>query len=106
MRLCRWIREIERKTAGDAALTARFAPLRSLAVRILFQHHPQRGQKVYALHAPEVECIGKGKPGGVLSTNHRFRQQRSSHSYRKCFSIWHRRNDRRKLTAASLPGDV
>ena len=26
-----------------------------------FQDHRQRGPKVYALHAPEVECIGKGK---------------------------------------------
>ena len=25
-----------------------------------FQDHRQRGPKVYALHAPEVECIGKG----------------------------------------------
>ena len=25
------------------------------------QDHRQRGPKVYALHAPEVECIGKGK---------------------------------------------
>ena len=25
------------------------------------QDHRQRGPKVYSLHAPEVECIGKGK---------------------------------------------
>lgn len=25
------------------------------------QRHKQRGNKVYSLHAPEVECIGKGK---------------------------------------------
>jgi IS5 family transposase len=25
------------------------------------QNHKQRGPKVYSLHAPEVECIGKGK---------------------------------------------
>jgi transposase, IS5 family len=49
----------ESKTAGDRTLTERFAPLRSLAVRVLFQHQRQRGQKVYSLHAPEVECIGK-----------------------------------------------
>jgi IS5 family transposase len=30
-------------------------------VRVRFQNHRQRGPKVYALHAPEVECIGKGK---------------------------------------------
>lgn len=25
------------------------------------QRHRQRGPKLYSLHAPEVECIGKGK---------------------------------------------
>lgn len=29
-------------------------------MRVRFQDHRQRGPKVYALHAPEVECIGKG----------------------------------------------
>jgi len=60
-RLGRLIRDIGRKVAGDDRLTEHFAPLRSLAVRVQFQHHRQRGQKLYALHAPEVECIGKGK---------------------------------------------
>lgn len=32
-----------------------------MAVKVRHQHHRQRGQKVYALHAPGVECIGKGK---------------------------------------------
>jgi transposase, IS5 family len=35
--------------------------LLALAVRVRFQDHRRRGPKVYALHAPEVECIGKGK---------------------------------------------
>jgi IS5 family transposase len=60
-RLGRLIRDINRKIDGNDGLTERFAPLRSLAVRVLFQHQRQRGQKVYSLHAPEVECIGKGK---------------------------------------------
>jgi hypothetical protein len=38
-----------------------FADLLALAVRVRLQDHRQRGPKVYALHAPEVECIGKGK---------------------------------------------
>ena len=42
-------------------LEERFADLVALAVRVRFQDHRQRGRKVYALHAPEVECIGKGK---------------------------------------------
>jgi len=31
------------------------------ARRVLEQKQHQRGAKVYSLHAPEVECIGKGK---------------------------------------------
>jgi hypothetical protein len=53
-----------RRLAKRAALTAleeRFADLLALGVRVRFQDHRQRGRKVYALHAPEVECIGKGK---------------------------------------------
>jgi IS5 family transposase len=60
-RLGRVIRDIRRKTAGDAALKSRFGPLLDLAVKVSVQDHRQRGPKVYSLHAPEVECIGKGK---------------------------------------------
>jgi IS5 family transposase len=60
-RLGRLIRDINRKTGAKPELEARFAPLISLAIRIRHQDHRQRGPKVYALHAPEVECIGKGK---------------------------------------------
>jgi IS5 family transposase len=60
-RLNRTIRDIRRKTTGDPALEARFAKLLSLAMRVSSQDHRQRGAKVYSLHAPEVECIGKGK---------------------------------------------
>src|SRR5215468_8268907 len=60
-RLGRVIRDIRRRIAGNAALEERFADLLALAVRVRFQDHRQRGPKVYALHDPEVECIGKGK---------------------------------------------
>ena len=60
-RLGRVIRDIRRKIAGNDALRERFANLLALAGRVRFQDHRQRGPKVYALHAPEVECIGKGK---------------------------------------------
>jgi transposase, IS5 family len=60
-RLGRIIRDINRQIDGDAALEARFAPLLELAVKVRRQDHRQRGPKVYSLHAPEVECIGKGK---------------------------------------------
>ena len=60
-RLGRVIRDIGRRIEGDEALQARFAPLLDLAIKVRHQDHRQRGPKVYSLHAPEVECIGKGK---------------------------------------------
>ena len=60
-RLGRVVRDIRRKIAGNETLAERFGPLLALAMRVQFQDHRQRGPKVYALHAPEVECIGKGK---------------------------------------------
>ncbi len=61
IRLGRVIRDIRRKITGNEPLQERFADLLALAHRVRFQDHRQRGHKVYALHAPEVECIGKGK---------------------------------------------
>jgi len=60
-RLGRLIRDIRRKIAGNAALEERFGALLALASRVRAQDQHQRGPKVYSLHAPEVECIGKGK---------------------------------------------
>jgi transposase, IS5 family len=60
-RLGRVIRDINRKIEGDAELEARFGHLLDLALKVRHQDHRQRGPKVYSLHAPEVECIGKGK---------------------------------------------
>jgi len=60
-RLGRLIRDIDRKVADDPALVKRFSRLRELALTIRHQNHRQRGRKLYSLHAPEVECIGKGK---------------------------------------------
>ena len=62
-RLGRVIRDIRRRIDGNGALKQRFANLLALAHRVRFQDHRQRGPKVYSLHAPEVECIGKGKAG-------------------------------------------
>ena len=58
--LGRLIRDIRRKVAGDPALEAAFAMTLERAQRILDQQ-PGDKHKLYALHAPEVECIGKGK---------------------------------------------
>lgn len=60
-RLGRVIRDIRRKIEGDEALKDRFAHLLDLAVKVRHQDQRKRGPKVYSLHAPEVECIGKGK---------------------------------------------
>jgi IS5 family transposase len=59
--LGRVIRDIGRRIAGDDALEEIFARELSLARRVLAQDRHQHGPKVYSLHAPEVECIGKGK---------------------------------------------
>jgi transposase, IS5 family len=60
--LGRTIRDIARKITGEEDLKAMFARPLHLAGRVLEQNRRQRGRKVYSLHAPEVECIGKGKP--------------------------------------------
>jgi IS5 family transposase len=59
--LGRVIRDIARKIDGDEGLQAAFARSLSLARTVRDQKQNQRGYKVYSLHAPEVECIGKGK---------------------------------------------
>jgi len=60
-RLGRLIRDIRRKIAGQAALEDAFAVPLSRAIQIGAQQQRQRGWKLYSFHAPEVECIGKGK---------------------------------------------
>ena len=42
-------------------MRAIFAQPLSLAFAVREQRQHQRGRKIYSLHAPEVECIGKGK---------------------------------------------
>jgi transposase, IS5 family len=59
--LGRVMRDIRRKIEGNAALQKTFAQPLSLGWRVLTQKKRQKEPKVYALHAPEVECIGKGK---------------------------------------------
>ena len=60
-RLGRIIRDIERKIENDATLREVFAIPRSRATQVRSQRQRQRGWKLYSLHVPEVECIGKGK---------------------------------------------
>jgi len=59
--LGRTIRDIGRQIADDPQLREVFRKPLHLAGRVLEQRQRQEGKKVYSLHAPEVECIGKGK---------------------------------------------
>ncbi len=58
--LGRVTRDIERKVSGNTVLKDRFAPLLEMGHRLLLQKRTDSG-KLYSLHAPEVECIAKGK---------------------------------------------
>jgi len=59
--LGRVVRDIVRKIAGRPELNPALGPELFRAGRVLAQERRQRGRKIYSLHAPEVECIGKGK---------------------------------------------
>ncbi|MGE0281392.1 MAG: IS5 family transposase [Rhizobiaceae bacterium] len=59
--LGRTIRDIGRQIAGDTGLDAIFKWPLYQASALLEQRPRQRGRKIWSLHAPEVECIGKGK---------------------------------------------
>jgi IS5 family transposase len=59
--LGRVVRDIERKLADQPeAVRAAFAEPLALSKRLLAQQRHDKN-KLYALHAPEVECIAKGK---------------------------------------------
>jgi transposase, IS5 family len=60
-RLGRIIRDIRRKIVGQPEVEAAFEWPLSRAAQIRSQQQRQRGWKLYSFHAPEVECIGKGK---------------------------------------------
>ncbi len=58
--LGRLIRDIRRKIASNPGLEAAFETALERAEQVLGQA-PKDKNKLYAWHAPEVECIGKGK---------------------------------------------
>ena len=59
--LGRLARDIARKIDGDAAARAAFAATLGLVNRLFRQKRSDRcADKLYSLHAAEVECIGKG----------------------------------------------
>jgi IS5 family transposase len=55
------MRDICRRIGGDAGLDALFKWPLYQAATVLGYKQRQRGRKIWSLHAPEVECIGKGK---------------------------------------------
>ncbi|OHV81791.1 IS5 family transposase [Ensifer sp. LCM 4579] len=59
--LGRTIRDIRRQIGNDEKLRSIFLWPLHQASTVLEQRQRQRGRKIYSLHAPEVECIGKGK---------------------------------------------
>lgn len=66
LRTClgRVTRDIERKIAGDTVQTQTFGRLLAIVGRIHSQpktRKPGDPPKLYSVHAPEVECIAKGK---------------------------------------------
>lgn len=60
-RLGRVIRDIGRKIDGNERLEEAFATELAQATRFRHQKRRQQGVKIYSCHAPQTECIGKGK---------------------------------------------
>ncbi len=58
--LGRVVRDIDRQIAGDLDRQFTFADELAMAKRLLTQEKHSK-DKLYSLHAPEVECISKGK---------------------------------------------
>jgi len=58
--LGRVARDIERKIQGDTEKQEAFAEALAMARRLLEQQRKSKN-KLYSIHAPEVECISKGK---------------------------------------------
>jgi len=56
----RLLRDIVRKIGDDLQLQTAFKPVADPILQLLAQT-PQSKKKIYSLHAPEVECIAKGK---------------------------------------------
>lgn len=59
--LGRTIRDIARQIAGQEELEVIFRWPLYQASAVLEHRQSQRGGKIWSLHAPEVECISKGK---------------------------------------------
>jgi len=60
----RLVRDIERKIAGKPDLEHACAP-KLERIKAFLAQKPDDKNKIYALHAPEVECIAKSLPSGL-----------------------------------------
>lgn len=59
--LGRTIRDISRKIERNGAQKATFSESLALARKLLEEQKQKRGRTIFSIHAPEVECIAKGK---------------------------------------------
>jgi IS5 family transposase len=74
-RLGRIIRDVRRKIAGRPEIEAALEWPLARASQIHSQQQRQRGWKLYSFHAPEVECIGKGKANAPYEFGVRHHQR-------------------------------
>ena len=65
--LGRLYRDVARKLDAQPVLREICAETMAIVARLLAQKSDDK-RKLYALHAPEVECIGKGRPGRAGSS--------------------------------------
>jgi transposase, IS5 family len=95
-RLGRLIRDIGRRIKGKQALEKAFAAPLAFARQIQSQEQRQRGWKLYSSHAPETECIGKGKASApyefgvkvsIVTTNRRTPGGQFVLQPRRCLEI-------------------
>jgi transposase, IS5 family len=75
-------RDIARKISNSEPLRDIFRRPLWLAERVREQHQKRRGGKVYSQHAPEVECIDKGKAHKPYESGVKAR------SPRRCIAHW------------------
>ena len=82
------VREIAHKTKDDDGLRAVFAIPLSKANQFRLQRQRQRGRKLCSWHAPESECIGKGRRPVGEADEKASRPFRGAHCRRKPQSSW------------------
>ena len=67
--LGRVVRDISRKIAENEQLEEQFKNVLDMAGRLLQQKKNDKN-KLYSIHAPEVECIANGRELSILGSRH------------------------------------